>query len=86
MENEITEKIIAIMRNVSTTIPTEILGTMKFRDLGIDSIQLVKIIVEIETELGCEFEDDKLSCQAYPNVGGFFEEVSRKLIGIPLNQ
>lgn len=38
----------------------ELTATSTFRDLGIDSIELVDIVVTMEDELGVEFEDEEL--------------------------
>lgn len=38
----------------------ELTDDMAFKDLGIDSLDLVDLVFELEEEIGVQFEDDEL--------------------------
>lgn len=38
----------------------ELTADMTFKDLGIDSLDLVDLVFELEEEIGVQFEDDEL--------------------------
>lgn len=43
--------------------------------LGINSLNFIRIIIELEEKYGCEFDIDMLSFDVYPNFGEFVKYV-----------
>ncbi len=59
----------------------EIDGTAKWKDLSIDSLSFVELIVEIEDNFGISFSDEELSIYAWETVNDFVNAVEQKLKG-----
>ena len=49
------ERLEPVLKGKELTLETS------FRDLGIDSLDLVDLVFELEDELGIQFEDDELA-------------------------
>ena len=47
-------------RLVSKTNKTELTVDTSFKNLGLDSLDLVDLVFELEEEIGIQFEDDEL--------------------------
>lgn len=80
-DNESVEgKVIRIIKsNIGDKENLSILADMELGYIGINSINFIKIIVDIESEFGFEFDDDKLSHKAFTNVENVIEYVKSKL-------
>ena len=72
------KQIINILK-VNTECTTKISESSLLSDLGISSLDFVKIIVEIETEFGFEFEDGKLSLLEFPTVQSLIDYAKEKV-------
>lgn len=48
-------------------------STRLFEELGYDSLQIVKLIIDIETELDIEFDYDNLTYEYFSTVGRLCE-------------
>ena len=48
-------------------------------DLGFDSIQIISLIVELESQLGIEIEDDDLDIEKLTIYQNLYELVERKI-------
>ena len=68
-----------IQKKVNEKASIEIDKSFTLSNAAIDSLMIVKIIVEIEETYGFEFEDEKLSREAFPNVVDIIEYVQRRI-------
>lgn len=48
-------------------------------DLGIDSINFVKLVITLEMKFNFEFDDDKLLISEFPTVQSLIEYVDKKI-------
>ena len=55
--------------------PDKIQNNGTFDLLGINSINFIRVIIELEEKYSCEFDIDMLSFDAYPNFGEFVKYV-----------
>ena len=53
--------------------------TADLKMIKINSIQFIKIIVEIENELDIEFEDEEIAVENYTTLNDFIECIKKKL-------
>lgn len=49
-----------------------------FEELGLDSLEFVKIIVSIEEEFGFEVEDEKLTTSAFPTINSLIQYIKSR--------
>lgn len=61
---EIESKIISIMKE-NMDFDASVSVSDRIESLGINSISFIKIVVQIETEFGFEFEDDDLNYNVF---------------------
>lgn len=57
----------------------EIKGTANWKDLSIDSLSFVELIVETEDKFGIAFSDEELSIYTWETVNDFVNAVEKKL-------
>jgi len=53
---------------------------MDLKNIGINSITFIKIIVTIETEFGIEFGDEDLDYNEFPNIQSLVNYVEAKIL------
>lgn len=53
--------------------------TNLFVDLGIDSIEMLELIVELENEFGIEFDDDEIDAEVLGDVSKLVELIRGKV-------
>ena len=72
------EKKLEIYRIISENLVSDITeenSNRTFEELGIHSILLVKIVVQIEISLGISLEDDMMINTEYSNISDFVEYI-----------
>ncbi|MEZ0536709.1 acyl carrier protein [Caldicellulosiruptoraceae bacterium PP1] len=69
------EKLSEIIANKLNIDKEEITLTKTFEDLGLDSLDIVEIVMEIEDAFGIEIEEDK----NFGNVGDLVKYIEEKL-------
>ena len=73
--NEIMKKIEAIFLQ---TLKVETLdANAELKDLGLDSLDLVEIMMELEQEFSIEFSNDEM--MSFKTVGNVYESIEKKL-------
>ena len=62
------------------TFPDENIDTINYVEKGyIDSLAILKFVVELEEEFGVEFSDDELSLPDFKMVGGLIRLIELKV-------
>ena len=80
MKNKITEQIIEIIeKNSKEKYYEPVLLKTELEHLIKDSLMWIKIIVEVETEFGIEFDDEKLLMTEFPQLNELVEYVCHKI-------
>ncbi len=59
-QSEATERIIGVVKGVIGESNKELTGDTKIENMGVSSIDYVKILIMLETEFDIEFDDDDL--------------------------
>mgnify|MGYP003309651701 CR=1 FL=1 len=67
------EKIIAMLAEATDTDASEITAETKFSDLGIDSLDIVEMIMDLESELGVELEMEDQKITTFQELADFIE-------------
>ena len=57
---------------------SHITSDIDLKNIGINSITFIKIVVSIETEFGIEFEDEDLDYNKFPNIKSLVNYVEDK--------
>ena len=57
---------------------SHIASDIDLKNIGINSITFIKIVVSIETEFGIEFEDEDLDYNKFPNIKSLVNYVEDK--------
>ena len=57
---------------------SHITSDIDLKNIGINSISFIKIVVSIETEFGIEFEDEDLDYNKFPNIKSLVNYVEDK--------
>lgn len=65
-----------IASNFDINITNKVTLETNFKNLGIDSITFVKIIISLETEFGFEFDDEKLLFSEFPTIKSLLDYVT----------
>lgn len=47
--------------------------------LGLDSVSVLELVIEVETAFGVQFQDTDLSVQLFQSVGSLADAIERKL-------
>lgn len=70
MRTEIKERIIRIITKVTNTNEESLLqmSSTKFDELGINSIEIIKLLVYVENEFDIEFSDDFLGTTNFQTI------------------
>ncbi len=76
-----TDKEVLDLVKAACTDDDKIEGTAKWKDLSIDSLSFVELIVETEDKFGIAFSDEELSIYAWETVNDFVNAVEKKLKG-----
>lgn len=53
--------------------------TDRFEDIGVNSLNFIKFIVNIESEFGFEFEDDALNLNNYKNIMSMVDYIDKRV-------
>lgn len=83
MENYSRKKLCEVLTNVlgETINETEISDTTELdKDLGIDSVTLIELLVDLEDMYGIEFKDDELMMELFFNINSLEEIVKKHLL------
>lgn len=73
------KQIFAIVSRQSTVEPEELLGGDTLASVGIDSLKMVELIVEIEDTLGILFEDSDLDMERLKTVDDMIRLAGQRL-------
>lgn len=75
--NNIFERVLEIInKNLEQALTIEITPELKFTDLGVNSISIIKLITLVEVEFGIEFEDEKLNIDNFETVENFCDYIN----------
>ncbi len=77
--DDITESVIKIIRNINNNDSVEINEKSRIDELGVDSINYIRLIVGFEDRFEVEFEESKLRVTAFETIGEITEYI-RELI------
>lgn len=83
MENYSRKKLCEVLTNVlgETINETEISDTTELdKDLGLDSVTLIELLVDLEDMYGIEFKDDELMMELFFNINSLEEIVKKHLL------
>ena len=72
------EKIIEILQN-ACALPEELTEDSELKTLSLDSLSFVGAVVELENELGIEFDLDELIISEWATVGEVIKAVEGKI-------
>ena len=80
-KNEIKEKMLEIIEEELPEVDTKDLDTgASFRDeYGVDSVSLIKMIVDAENTFDVKFDDHELALNKYDNFDDVIEVIEEKL-------
>ena len=70
---EVFEKIRAIVANQLGVDPATITAETRFEDLNADSLDVVEMIMDLETELGVELEMEDQKIETFQELADFIE-------------
>lgn len=74
------EKIVSILSNLSDVSADEITEDTKIKDgLGMDSLGLVEVIMELENEFDCNIPDEDYNSEITMTVGDIFEVIYNRI-------
>lgn len=78
---DIKKKIIEILERNSKlkNIDATMLDKITFNDLGVNSLNFIKIIVEIEDEFEMEFDDDQINYDLLNNINDLVSLIEEKI-------
>lgn len=76
--NNIEQEIVRLMIEVGE-LPDNIGLDNTFKEIGVESINFITIIVEIEDDFGIEFDDENMISSNYQTVGDFVNYVKSKI-------
>lgn len=78
---DIKKKIIEILERNSKlkNIDATMLDKITFNDLGVNSLNFIKIIVEIEDEFEMEFDDDQINYDLLNNINDLVSFIEEKI-------
>jgi acyl carrier protein len=81
LQNEIENKLKSIIaENVPMQMPLEQIGLeSNLFSLGMDSINILKVIVGIETEFGFMFEDEDLNADNFRDLNNIITYIERRI-------
>lgn len=67
---------------LETSLTDDSLNKYKLKNLGINSISFIKLVVIIEQKFGIEFEDDKLDFNSYDTFDSIVAYIRIKVEGV----
>lgn len=73
----ISERICAMTADILSLEKGEVKASDSLRDLNIDSILFIRLVVMIETELSFQFEDEMLLMSKFDLLGDIIDYVTR---------
>jgi acyl carrier protein len=74
------ERIIGILSELSAVPTEQITEDTKVKDgLGMDSLDLVEVVMRLENEFGCTIPDDDYGLETTLNVGDLFKIVANRI-------
>ena len=71
------EKILQLLQN-QCALPEDIREESEFALLSLDSLSFICFLVEVEQELGIEFEIEEMAVQQWGTVGDFLKKAEEK--------
>ncbi|WP_063836013.1 acyl carrier protein [Actinacidiphila yeochonensis] len=82
VEVDVIGSVTAALARVLKRDPAEITpDTRLFDDLGLDSTSVLELLLELETELGCEFDSDSLEQEHFETVSSLAGYLSAQVSG-----
>ena len=78
-----TDKILALMSDVLEVETDTIRMEQTLDELEVDSIVFIRLVVQCETVLSMQFEDEMLLISRFPTVQVFVDYVNGRLSGLP---
>ena len=78
-----TDKILALMADVLEVETDTIRMEQTLDELEVDSIVFIRLVVQCETVLSMQFEDEMLLISRVPTVQVFVDYVNGRLSGLP---
>ena len=78
-----TDKILALMADVLEVETDTIRMEQTLDELEVDSIVFIRLVVQCETALSMQFEDEMLLISRFPTVQVFVDYVIGRLSGLP---
>ena len=78
-----TDKILALMADVLEVETDTIRMEQTLNELEVDSIVFIRLVVQCETALSMQFEDEMLLISRFPTVQVFGDYVNGRLSGLP---
>ena len=77
-KTQLEEGIKEIIKAISQS--PEVLDEMTFNDLGIDSLGIIRMFVEIEERWGISFEDEAIEINMYSTIKEFLKLFSKEKV------
>lgn len=75
MNNEISQKVISILASIKRVPPETIRAEASFDELGIDSLDKINVLFELESEFNISIPDDE--ARAITTVGGIIDRLEK---------
>lgn len=78
-KNELKNKLLEIINDISFNEISDLSDELNLDEHGFDSLLIVQLIIEIESALKIEFDEEDMDLELLNNVGSLLNTIERKI-------